>query len=236
MSLIEAKLKLALQDGTRRFELDLQIDSEGPVLALFGASGSGKTLSLQLLAGLRRPDSGLLRIAGRTLFDSARGIDVPSRERELGYVFQDYALFPHMSVEANIAFALTRWWQPIPKGGNARRVGELLDRFDLADVAKARPADLSGGQRQRVALARAVAGKPKLLLLDEPFAALDTLLRRELREQLKAWQRLWRIPMIVISHDPEDVFSLADQALVMQGGKVGKLLDLRTPEAKGMLG
>jgi molybdate transport system ATP-binding protein len=231
MSLIEANLKLTLQDGARRFELELKLDTEGPVLALFGASGSGKTLSLQLLAGLRRPDSGQLRIGGRTLFDSARGINLPPQERELGYVFQDYALFPHMTVQQNIGFALTRWFRPQLKGGNARRVGELLDRFDLADVAQARPADLSGGQRQRVAVARAIASKPKLLLLDEPFAALDTLLRRELREQLKVWQRLWRIPMVIISHDPEDVFSLADQALVMHGGHIAKTVDLHQKDA-----
>lgn len=224
--MIEADLKLALRDGARRFELHLALESEVQVLALFGPSGSGKSLSLQLMAGLRRPDSGRLRIDGRDLFHSGKGINLPARERKLGYVFQDYALFPHLNVKANIGFSLGPWWRPGLHGADARRVGELLDRFELTELAEARISELSGGQRQRVALARAIAAKPTLLLLDEPFAALDAPLRRELREQLKVWRALWRIPMVVISHDPEDVFALADRALVMQGGKIVREVDL----------
>jgi molybdate transport system ATP-binding protein len=233
--MIEADLQLRLHDGQRRFDLQLEFQSEVPVLALFGPSGSGKSLSLQLMAGLRRPDAGRLRVDGRTLFDAAQGVDLPARERRLGYVFQDYALFPHLSVQANIGFGLGPWWRPRLRGADARQVGELLDRFELTELADARISELSGGQRQRVAIARAIAARPALLLLDEPFAALDTGLRRELREQLKVWRALWRIPMVLISHDPEDVLALADRALVMQAGRIARELDLRDPAAREAL-
>ncbi len=232
---IEADLRLAVLDRERRFELRLKFDCEQPVLALFGPSGAGKSLSLQLLAGLRRPDAGRLRVGDQTFFDAERGIELPCRERRLGYVFQDYALFPHLSVKANIAFSLGAWWRPGLHGADTRRVGELLDRFELTELAQARVSELSGGQRQRVALARAIAAKPGLLLFDEPFAALDTALRRDLRAQLKTWLAEWAIPLVLISHDPEDVLALADRAVVLQAGRVVREIDLHAPDAAALL-
>ena len=224
--MIEVDFSLGLSDGTRRFTLAPRFASSAPVVALYGASGAGKSLTLQAMAGLLRPEAGHVRIAGRTLFESAAKIDLPARERALGYLFQHYALFPHLSVRENIGFGLRAWWQRAPSAADARRVDELLALFGLEAMAASRPAALSGGQQQRVALARALAPRPRALLLDEPFAALNPMLRAGLRTELAALRRKLGIPVVMITHDIDDIAALADQVFVLDAGRVVQAIDL----------
>ena len=234
--MIDVDLKLSLRDQQRRFELRMSFRSAAPVLALFGPSGAGKSLTLQAMAGLLRPDAGHVRIGGRSLFDSHQSIDLAPAERRIGYLFQSYALFPHLSVRANIGFGLGSWRQSRLSRDDQDWVTTLLERFDLQGLAEARPADLSGGQQQRVALARALACRPELLLLDEPFAALNPLLRRGMREQLKQLREQWQIPIVMISHDVDDVLALADEALVIEQGQVMNQIDLHSGAASEFFG
>jgi len=216
---IEATLAKELVSGARRFRLDVAFGVECGVLVLFGPSGSGKTMTLKAMAGLTRPDHGRFAVDGEVLFDSALGVDVPAARRRIGFVFQDYALFPHLNVAANIGFGLSVG-AGRPHGRERRaRVGEMLDALELTGLAGLYPAELSGGQRQRVALARALAARPRLLLLDEPFSALDVPLRARMREELKRVTRLFSIPSVLITHDPGDVAALAEQVVIYNQGQ-----------------
>ncbi|HEX6834435.1 MAG TPA: ATP-binding cassette domain-containing protein, partial [Rudaea sp.] len=183
-----------------------------------GPSGAGKTLTLLAIAGLVRPDEGMIRRDDVALFDSARRIDVPARQRGSGFLFQDYALFPHLTVAQNVAFARNTAWF----NARARGVDDLLAAFELEPLAGSYPAELSGGQRQRVALARALAAAPKLLLLDEPFAALDAPLRARLRGELLALRERFAISMVVITHDPDDVAALGGRVIHLAAGRVAE--------------
>ena len=233
--MIDVDVRLTLVDRHRRFELAVQFASDAPVIALFGPSGAGKSASLQAMAGLLTPTSGHVRLGGRTLFDAAGKTNLPPAQRRIGYLFQDYALFPHLSVRANIGFGLTNWLRPRLSPEDAAWVATLMQRFELTALAEARPADLSGGQQQRVALARALACRPELLLLDEPFAALNPLLRQGLRRQLKAMREDWQIPIVLISHDIEDVLALADVAVVIEQGRVRHSVDLHRGDPRAAL-
>ncbi len=224
--MFDLDVRLSVRDASRRFDLAVRVYSEAPVVALYGPSGAGKSLTLQAVAGLLRPQAGHIRIAGRTLFDAAQGVHLPAQHRGVGYLFQDYALFPHLSVRQNVGFGLTSWHQPRLKPADAQRVHTLLTRFGLESLAEAKPAALSGGQRQRVALARALACEPAVLLLDEPFAALNPLLRHSLRQELKAVRERWNIPMLMITHDIEDVLALADHVAVIEHGQVRREVDM----------
>jgi molybdate transport system ATP-binding protein len=228
---IDIALQLSVADGRRRFALDLSFATEAPVVALYGPSGAGKSLALQAVAGLLRPQAGHVRVAGRTLFDAARGVDLSPPERRVGLLFQQYALFPHLSVRQNIAFGLTSWRRRLSPG-DAARVDALIDGFGLAGLAHSRPATLSGGQQQRVALARALACEPQLLLLDEPFAALHPGLRQQLRDELRDTRQRHGLPMLLITHDIEDVLALADLALRIEDGRVVREVDLRTAQSR----
>ena len=205
-----------LRADRREFHLDVRFDSDADVIVLFGPSGAGKTATLHAIAGLLQPDRGEIRIDGQMLFDSARRVNLPTCRREIGFVFQDYALFPHLTVAQNVAFAHNRGWFK----RQATDAGALLDTFGLSACAQAYPADLSGGQRQRVALARALAARPRLLLLDEPFAALDAPLRTRLRAELVEMRQRFDVPMIVISHDPDDVATLGGHTIFLENGRV----------------
>ncbi|MDM0007807.1 ATP-binding cassette domain-containing protein [Variovorax sp. J22G73] len=230
--MIDVDLKLSVQDGARRFDLAVRFQTDVPFAALYGPSGAGKSLTLQAIAGLLHPTSGHVRLDGRTLYDSARRIDVPAPSRRVGYLFQDYALFPHLTVRQNVAFGLTAWHRRKPAARDAERVQALLDSFGLAALADSRPRNLSGGQQQRVALARALACEPQVLLLDEPFAALNPMLRAELRNELAQVRKDWGIPVLMITHDIEDVLALADVAFVYSDGQVVREIDLHNAESR----
>ena len=226
--MIDVALQLSASDARRRFDLDIAFATDAPFIALYGPSGAGKSLTLQAMAGLLPVRSGHVKLNGRTLLDTAAGIDLPPEARGVGYLFQQYALFPHLSVRDNIAFGLTNWRRRLSLA-DATRVDELIAAFGLTALAHSKPATLSGGQQQRVALARALACKPDVLLLDEPFAALHTTLRRQLREELRELRRRLGIPALIVSHDPEDVKALADEVFVLDGGSLQRRLRAGDP-------
>lgn len=183
---------------------------------LFGPSGCGKTTVLRTLAGLEQPDRGSITFAGETWLDAEHGTSRTPQQRDIGFLFQDYALFPHLSVAANIGYGL-REQSPDDR---RRRVDELLNLFELDGLAERYPQQLSGGQRQRVALARALARRPRLLLLDEPLSALDAGLREQLRGRLRRQLAEFGVPTVVVTHDRVEAIALADQVVVMREGRV----------------
>jgi molybdate transport system ATP-binding protein len=182
---------------------------EAPVTVLFGPSGSGKTTLLRMIAGLERPDAGSIVFGERPWFDAARSIDLPPQQRRAGFLFQDYALFPHLTVAENVAYAA-------PRGA----AGRLLDAFGLARLSDSRPRALSGGEQQRVALARALAAQPALLLLDEPLSALDAPTRTRTRHELRRMLLDARVPSIVVTHDRMEAVALGDWMAVMVDGRI----------------
>ena len=212
-----------LRHGDARFDLDVSFASDASRLVLFGPSGAGKTQTLKMLAGVVRPDRGRVAIAGRVLYDPAAGIDLTPQQRRVAYMFQDYALFPHLSVRQNIAFACQRagrgWLNP-PRNWADETVDRWIAAFHLQAVAGHYPHQISGGQRQRTALARALVLEPTALLLDEPFAALDLGLRQALREELRELQAELNLPMLLITHDEDDVKTLADEVVHVLAGRV----------------
>ena len=216
--MISLDIKKSFDDPGREAPFHLGIRLEMPedsrTLVLFGASGSGKTLTLHCLAGLVRPDAGRIVVDGNILYDSEQGICVPARRRRIGYMFQDYALFPHLSVLHNVAYAGTGTWAM-----------DLLERLGIAHLARLYPGNLSGGQKQRVALARALGTRPSLLLLDEPFSALDPLLRERLRGEIQEILAAFAIPAVIISHDPEDVDAFAGTLVTYHRGRARMIAD-----------
>ncbi len=231
---IQVDVEKKLFSRSRAFDLKASFASEERMLVLFGPSGSGKTLTLQLMAGLDRPDAGRIVVDGEVLFDSAQGLDLPARSRGLGYVFQDYALFPHLSVAANVGFGLTRSlasWSLSAR--DKERVHEILEAFGLSGLAQSLPAHLSGGQKQRVALARALIRRPRLLLLDEPFSALDPLLRAQMREEFLKVQARFDLPVVLITHDPADVEAMAQDLVVYDRGRITSILPFKRLRQEG---
>ena len=190
--------------------------AHGLITVVLGASGSGKTTMLRCLAGLERPRRGHIRFAGTTWFDGSRGVHVAPERRDVGVLFQEYALFPHLDVRRNIAFAAG----PYPAGAARRRVDELLELLQLRGLGGRRPGQLSGGQQQRVALARAIFRRPRLLLLDEPLSALDGPTRDELRDELAALLRTLAIPAYVVTHDRRDALAFGDRTTLIDAGRV----------------
>jgi molybdate transport system ATP-binding protein len=217
---LEVDIQKRVRAQGRTFELAVAFRVETRRLALYGPSGAGKTLTLQMLAGLVRPDAGRIIINGRPWFDASLKIDLTPRARRLGYVFQDYALFPHWTVARNVGAAFVRGWPRVLSMSQEARVERALTLFDLIDVRDSYPAQLSGGQRQRTALARALVGKPRVLLLDEPFAALDGMLRGRLRDELLALQDRHDVPWILITHDPDDLHTCAEAVVTLEDGRV----------------
>lgn len=186
------------------------------ITVLLGSSGCGKTSVLRCLAGLERPQQGRITFGAEVWFDAERGIHLPPQQRRIGFVFQDYALFTHLSVADNIAHGL----HALPTQERSARVEEMLQRFDLSAERDRRPREISGGQQQRVALARALVIQPRLLLLDEPLSALDTDLRESLREELRQHLRALNIPVLMVTHDRAEARLLGDQLIIMHHGQV----------------
>jgi molybdate transport system ATP-binding protein len=209
-----------LRHRDARFELDVRIASTARRLALYGPSGAGKTQTLRIVAGVSRADAGRVAVAGRVLVDSATDLHLPARERRLGCVFQDYALFPHLSARQNIAFARTSGWLNPAHKHTDDSVEQWIERLQLASAAALYPHQLSGGQRQRVALARALVREPAALLLDEPLSALDKRLRASLRDELHDLQSQLQLPMLLVTHDDDDVARLADGVAFIGSGRV----------------
>ena len=199
---VEARAELPLDDGL--------------VTVLFGPSGSGKTTVLRAIAGVDRPDRGTIRFDGEVWFDAEARTFVPPQKRRVGLLFQDYALFPHLSIAGNLAYGLGRLKRPEREA----RIHQTAERMRIADLLRRRPAELSGGQRQRVALARALAPKPRLLLLDEPLSALDAPTREELRGELRRTLEESGIPALVVTHDRIEALALGDRMVVIAGGRV----------------
>jgi molybdate transport system ATP-binding protein len=187
----------------------------GEVLAICGPSGSGKTTILRSIAGLYSPSEARVCIGGTTWVDTAAGVCVPVHERAVGFVFQDYALFPHLTAVGNVVTALGH----LPSADRRRRAEDLLDLVHLAQHRDRRPGQLSGGERQRVAVARALARDPAVLLLDEPFSAVDRSTRHHLQDEIDQIRRTLNIPMILVTHDAEDVRRLATHELMLDVGR-----------------
>lgn len=211
-------LQKILRHGAQQFALNWAYTGSAQRLVLVGPSGCGKSQSLRILAGISRADHGHAQIAGRTLFDSQTWL--PPQKRALAYLFQDYLLFPHLNVRQNLAFSLQRGWRNPAPDVQHEKLEECLRAFDLQAVAAQFPAQLSGGQKQRVALARALLAEPQALLLDEPFAALDSRTRAGLRAHLHEWQQHLQLPMLLVSHDAEDVDCFADAVLELENGRL----------------
>ena len=211
--MLTVKLRKKLPD----FTLEVELEWEGGLLAVVGPSGAGKTTLLDCLAGLQLPDEGRIVLDGRVWFDSQRRINLPPQKRRIGYVFQDYALFPHLTVRENVAYGLRRY-----RGGLRRHrpgVAEVLEALRLTHLQDRYPALLSGGERQRVALARALAAGPELVLLDEPWCALDEETRGAVRAEVVGLQRRWRVPFILVTHDREEAETLGDAILNLDRGR-----------------
>lgn len=210
--MIKAKFRKKLPG----FELNIDIVMTKGILAIVGPSGAGKTTFLQCMAGLQKPSQGVIQIGGRLIFASGQGINIPARDRHIGYLFQDYALFPHMTVEKNVQYGM-------PKG-NDRRNKELslvnvLEMLKIQHLRNRYPGQISGGEKQRVALARALMTAPELLLLDEPLSALDQDTRSALQQELQKLQAQWQIPFILVTHDLQEAELLGDQIIRINSGK-----------------
>ncbi len=210
---LEFRVKTSLDGAAGPFDLDVQLTIErGSFVAVAGSSGAGKTTLLRLLAGLANPGHGHVRMDSETWCDTANKTFIPTHRRSIGFVFQDYALFPNMTVRGNVEYAMRRH--------DPGEIERLLNLVNLETLANAYPARLSGGQRQRLALIRALARKPSLLMLDEPLSALDPLLRRQLQDELKRLHQSFGTTTILISHDIPEILRLADRVVRLELGKI----------------
>ena len=198
--------------------LSLSFVLENTVLGILGKSGCGKSMTLRCLAGIQKPDTGQIVLDGTVLFDSDKKICLKPQKRNIGYLFQNYALFPNMTVWQNIAFACDN---------DKERVAELLERFYLQNVADLFPAVLSGGQQQRTAMARMLAAKPKVLLFDEPFSALDSFLRQEMEKQVQAVLSSYDGVAVLVSHNKGEIYRLTQKCMVMEQGKAAEYGDTK---------
>lgn len=211
-----AQFEVSLRKSLPSFPLDVSFSVRPGITILFGPSGAGKTTLLDCIAGLRTPDAGCVRIGDRTVFDSERAINLPPRERRIGYVFQDLALFPHLNVEANVAYGISG----VHAEERRQRVTRALSSLSIEQLRRRRPSQLSGGERQRVALARALVTDPSILLLDEPLTALDLPVRMKIAEDLRRSVQDLPVPVLYVTHHRDEVFMLGEKLLVLENGKL----------------
>lgn len=212
------RARLTAQVG--RLRIDAELDTAPGTLVLVGPNGAGKSSLLSLVLGARPVERGQVAVGAAVLLDTEAGVDVPLEQRRLGYVPQDYALFPHLSVRENVAFGLTRAARSLDRSSRALRVAGLLRELDLERHAARRPRTLSGGEKQRVALARALSIRPRALLLDEPLAALDVRSRGEVRELLATYLSRLALPTLIVTHDAQDARQLGHRIAVLEAGKI----------------
>jgi molybdate transport system ATP-binding protein len=216
MSAAAAALRVEIRLRLQQFQLECNFHAECEVVVLFGHSGAGKTSVLDCIAGFRSPQEGEIALGERVLFGSQSGVNLPVRQRRVGYLSQQPALFPHLSVRQNVGYGLL----DLPRAERETRVERILERFRIAPLADSRPVAISGGEQQRVALARTLVCEPELLLLDEPLSALDLTLKTMLLESLFDWQREHAVPMLYVTHDQAEAYSLSRRVLVMEAGRV----------------
>jgi ABC-type sulfate/molybdate transport systems ATPase subunit len=216
--MLQARLRKTFPQGpdSAGFSLDVEFRAAAGVTVLFGPSGAGKTLVLDSIAGFVRPDDGRILLDDDLLFDGPTGVHLPPQARNCGYVFQNYALFPHMTLRENLMFAAERR----PRLERHRRVNEMLETFRLAEMAGRRPHEVSGGQRQRCSIARALIVAPKVLLLDEPGQGLDAPLKGEFYDVLRQVRADFKTPVLLVTHDLDECFELGEEMLVMREGKI----------------
>ena len=194
-----------------KFTLDIEIDAEDETVALMGASGCGKSMTLRCIAGIVKPDSGRIVINGETVYDSEKKVNLPPGKRKVGFLFQDYALFPNMNVQKNIEAVLPKEQKD--------RAEDLIKKFHLTGLEQHYPGQLSGGQKQRCALARMIASDPQIILLDEPFSALDSYLRWQMEREISSVIRQFAQTVLFVSHDRDEVYRICDRVVVMDQGK-----------------
>lgn len=207
---LEVRIKKQFPD----FLLDVEFQTEEEIFGVLGESGCGKSLTLKCIAGIERPDQGRIVLNGRELFDSEKGIDLPARERKVGYLFQEYALFPHMTVEENIAVGI----KTKKKCEKKKKIHDYIQKFFLEGLEKKHPGSLSGGQKQRVAIARMLAAEPELILLDEPFSAVDSYLKWKLEQMLLEWLEEVQVTTLLVSHNRDEVYRLCDRMGIIHKG------------------
>jgi molybdate transport system ATP-binding protein len=213
---LSASLRKTFPSAEREFSLDVDFTAATGFTILFGASGSGKTTLLDCVAGLTTPDAGRVAVGGRVLFDANLRIDVPVAKRGVGYVLQDLALFPHLTVEQNTEYGLA----DLPRPARKQRAEAMLQEFRIEQLRQQRPAEISGGERQRVALARALVTDPCVLLLDEPLAALDAATKAKILDDLRRWNAAHGIPILYVTHSREEVIALGERVLVLEQGRI----------------
>ena len=212
------KLQVELEKKVKTGTIQVKFSLENEVLGILGRSGCGKSVTLKCIAGILQPEKGKIQLDDRVLYDSERNVSRKARERRIGYLFQNYALFPNLTVLENICFSLKR----SDREGQAYARG-LMERFYLTEVADSYPAILSGGQQQRTAMARMLAARPEVLLLDEPFSALDSFLRREMEREVREVLKSFGGVSILVSHNKEEIRRLTQRCMVMEQGKIAEL-------------
>jgi molybdate transport system ATP-binding protein len=203
-------------ESDSQFTLEVQLAVAGGFTSLFGASGAGKSTLLDCIAGLQTPDEGTIAIGETILFDSQSRVNLPPSRRSVAYLLQSLALFPHMTVEQNVQYGLAS----LNKADRDARSGDVLESFRISSLVQRRPNEISAGERQRVALARALVTRPRVLLLDEPLTALDAVTKARILDDLRAWNRRHRIPILYVTHDREEVFALGESAIVLEEGRI----------------
>ena len=208
-------IEVKIQRKLNTFELNIDFKSDSKRIGILGASGCGKSMTLKSIAGIEPPESGLIKIEGKTVYDSENKVNLKPQKRNIGYLFQNYALFPTMTVEKNIAAGLKG-----KKQENAKRVREMIEKFQLTGLEKRFPAELSGGQQQRVALARIMAYKPDVILLDEPFSALDMYLKDRLQQELQELLEDYEGTVIMVSHSRDEVYRFSEELLIIDQGQI----------------